>query len=88
MPVCRRSARPWLCTISIPLTEVLTEFLAFYSAANLLLRTRAVSFVRATLQPPHATLIPQTRPGFLDDLTLYEERPDMDFPSGAMGVAS
>src|SRR5213594_3221647 len=32
--------------------EVLTEFLAFYSATDPLLRTRAVSFVRATLQHP------------------------------------
>ena len=72
MLVCRRSARPWLCTISI----VLPEFLAFYSAADPLLRTRAASFVRATLQHPHTTVIPQTPPGFLDGLTLYEARSD------------
>jgi len=37
--------------------EVLTEFLAFYSAADPLLRTRAASFVRATFQHPHTTVI-------------------------------
>ena len=56
--------------------EVLTEFLAFYSAADPLLRTRAVAFVRATLQHPHTTVIPQTRTGFLEGLALYEGRPD------------
>jgi len=54
--------------------EVLTEFLAFYSAAAPLLRTRAASFVRVTLQHPHSTVLPQTHTGFLDGLTLYEAR--------------
>jgi len=52
--------------------EVLTEFLAFYSAAAPLLRTRAASFVRVPLQHPHSTVLPQTHTGFLDGLTLYE----------------
>jgi len=56
--------------------EVFTEFLAFYSAADPLLRTRAAAFVRATLQHPHTTVIPQTRPGFLEGLALYELRID------------
>ena len=56
--------------------EVLTEFLAFYSATDPLLRTRAVSFVRATLQHPYTTVMPQTRLGFLEALALYEARPD------------
>ena len=56
--------------------EVLTEFLAFYSATDPLLRTRAVGFVRSALQHPHTTVIPQTRSGFLEALALYEARPD------------
>ena len=59
--------------------EVLTEFLAFYSATDPLLRTRAVDFVRATLQHPHTTVIPQTRLGFLEALALYEARPDKSY---------
>ena len=50
--------------------EVLTAFLAFYSAADPLLRTRAASFVRATFQHPHPTVIPQTHTGFLEGLAL------------------
>ncbi len=59
--------------------EVLTEFLAFYSATDPLLRTRAVDFVWATLQHPHTTVIPHTRLGFLEALALYEARPDKSY---------
>lgn len=56
--------------------EVLTEFLAFYSAGDPLLRHRAAAFVRAMLDDEETTVLPQTRTGFLDGLTLYESRPD------------
>lgn len=35
--------------------------------------------MRATLQHPCTTVIPQTRMGFLDALALYEARPDKDY---------
>ncbi len=56
--------------------EVLTEFLAFYSAADPLLRQRAAAFVRTMLHDEEITVLPQTRTGFLDGLALYESRPD------------
>lgn len=59
--------------------EVLTEFLAFYSAADPRLRRRAGSFVRTMLDDEEITVFPQTRAGFLDGLTLYESRPDKEY---------
>jgi predicted nucleic acid-binding protein len=54
--------------------EVLTEFLAFYSATDL--RTRAAAFGQRILSAVGTTVIPQTRAGFLDALALYQARPD------------
>ena len=54
--------------------EVLTEFLAFYSATDL--RTRAAAFIQRILYAVGTTVIPQTRAGFLDALALYQARPD------------
>ena len=59
--------------------EVLTEFLAYYSATAPLLRTHAAEYVRAILRNPHVTVIPQTHQGFLQALTLYEARPDKQY---------
>jgi uncharacterized protein len=56
--------------------EVLTEFLAFYSAADPVLRTRAAIFVETILQAETTTVIPQTHAGFLEALALYKARPD------------
>lgn len=46
--------------------EVLTEFLAFYSAADPVLRTRAAIFVETILQAETTTVMPQTHAGFLE----------------------
>jgi uncharacterized protein len=54
--------------------EVLTEFLAFFSASDL--RTRAAAFAQRILWDVRTTVIPQTRTGFLDALALYQARPD------------
>jgi predicted nucleic acid-binding protein len=59
--------------------EVLTEFLAYYSATAPMLRTRAAEFVRAILHNTCITVISQTRQGFLKALTLYESRPDKHY---------
>jgi predicted nucleic acid-binding protein len=59
--------------------EVLTEFLAFYSATDPPLRLRAVGFVRAILSNARITVIPQTRQGFLEALAFYEARPDKHY---------
>ena len=57
--------------------EILTEFLAFYSATDL--RTRAAAFVQRVLSTVGTTVIPQTRAGFLDALALYQARPDKHY---------
>ncbi len=57
--------------------EILTEFLAFYSATDL--RTRAAAFVQRVLSTVGTTVIPQTRAGFLDALALYHARPDKHY---------
>ena len=59
--------------------EVLTEFLAFYSATDSVIRTRAAIFVETILQTEHTTVIPQTHAGFLDALALYKARPDKEY---------
>jgi predicted nucleic acid-binding protein len=59
--------------------EILTEFLAFYSTANPMLRSRAAAFVRTMLDDEETTILPQTRAGFLEGLTLYESRPDKEY---------
>lgn len=59
--------------------EVLTEFLAFYSATDPVLRTRAAIFVETILQAETTTVIPQTHAGFLDALALYKARPDKEY---------
>jgi len=59
--------------------EVLTEFLAFYSATDPTLRMRSAGFVRAILHNPRITVIPQTRMGFLNALMFYEARPDKHY---------
>ncbi len=57
--------------------EVLTEFLAFYSATDL--RTRAAAFVQRILSAVGTTVIPQTHASFLEGLALYESRPDKHY---------
>jgi len=57
--------------------EILTEFLAFYSATDL--RTRAAAFVQRVLSTVGTTVIPQTRAGFVDALALYQARPDKHY---------
>jgi predicted nucleic acid-binding protein len=59
--------------------EVLTEFLAFYSAADSALRTRAAALVQTILDEGGTTVIPQTRAGFLEALALYQARPDKHY---------
>jgi predicted nucleic acid-binding protein len=59
--------------------EVLTEFLAFYSATDAPLRLRAAVFIRAMLNDPHTSVIPQTHSGFLNALGFYEARPDKHY---------
>ena len=56
--------------------EVLTEFLAFYSTTDPLLRTRAAGFVRTMFHNPRLTVIPQTRkPGWASWMRLHSMKP-------------
>jgi len=59
--------------------EVLTEFLTYYSTATPRLRTRVARYVQTLLNTPGLTVIPQSRTGFLQALTLYLSRPDKHY---------
>jgi predicted nucleic acid-binding protein len=64
--------------VLITTDEVLTEVLAFCSSDQSL-RVEAVIAVRAILATRNVRVIPQTHEGFLDGLTLYENRPDKGY---------
>jgi uncharacterized protein len=59
--------------------EVLTALLTYYSTATPRLRTRAARYVQTLLDTPGLTVIPQSRTGFLQALTLYLTRPDKHY---------
>ena len=58
--------------------EVLTEFMAFFSA-NRRQRKRAARTVRSLLFDANVRVIPQRRESFLAGLSLHEARPDKGY---------
>lgn len=58
--------------------EILTEFMAFF-AVDPWLRQRAAVTVRRLLGDRQIRVVPQSREPFLDDLSLYEARPDKGY---------
>lgn len=59
--------------------EVLIEFLAALSDGGRKLRCQAVKMVRAILDDPNVTVLPQTRDSFLHGVGFYEQRPDKQY---------
>ncbi|NJP11528.1 MAG: type II toxin-antitoxin system VapC family toxin [Leptolyngbyaceae cyanobacterium RU_5_1] len=59
--------------------EVLTEVLAFYSAAGDRSRQRAATLIRQILRDPNIQVMEQTHQSFLDGLELYEQRLDKGY---------
>jgi len=59
--------------------EVLTEFLASLSDGGEHVRRQAVRMVRAILDNPNVTVLPQSRDSFLGGMQLYEQRPDKKY---------
>lgn len=59
--------------------EVLAEFLASLSDGGEHIRRQAVGFVRAILDNPNVTVLPQSRDSFLAGMQLYEQRPDKKY---------
>jgi len=58
--------------------EVLIEFLSALSKGEHM-RKQAAHMVRAILENPNVTVIPQTRDSFLKGLTFYETRSDKEY---------
>ena len=59
--------------------EVLTEFLTSLSDGGEHIRRQAVQMVRAILDNPNVTVLPQSRDSFLAGMQLYEQRPDKKY---------
>lgn len=59
--------------------EVLTEFLTALSRGGRTLRTRGANAVRAMLEDPAVTIVPQSRQSFLDGVARYEQRLDKGY---------
>jgi predicted nucleic acid-binding protein len=59
--------------------EVLVEFLTAMRLGGATLRSKAVSMVRAILNDPNVTVLPQTRRSFLDGVDLYSRRADKEY---------
>ena len=59
--------------------EVLIEFLALLSHGGEYLRRQAVKMVRAILDNPNVTVLPQSRDSFLGGMQLFEQRPDKEY---------
>ena len=59
--------------------EVLSEFLTGLSRAGEILRSQAAKMVRAIMEDPNVTVLPQSRASFLNGLGLYERRPDKTY---------
>lgn len=72
----RQSIEPFHMVTS---DEVLTEFLAALSAGGDVMRRQASRMVRAILDNPNVTVVPQFRDAFLRALDLYEQRPDKEY---------
>ena len=58
--------------------EVLTELLAYCASSSMLRREVGLS-VHRLQNDPDIHIFPQTRSGFLDDLELYNARPDKGY---------
>ena len=58
--------------------EVLTEFLAYYAADQVLRREVGLAVIRL-VNDPDIRIVPQTRSSFLDGLALYNARPDKGY---------
>jgi len=75
-----RRARESLGNVRLLTTdEVLTEFLASLSGGPEHVRRQAVNMVRAILDNPNVTVLPQSRDSFLGGIQLYERRPDKKY---------
>ena len=59
--------------------EVLAEFLALLRKGGPQVRKAAAKTVRAILDNPNVTVVPQTRLGFLNGLDRYEAREDKEY---------
>jgi predicted nucleic acid-binding protein len=59
--------------------EVLTEFLAHFSAQGQMVREGAVRYAERILNNPGITVRPQSHQTFLDGFTLYKARPDKPY---------
>ncbi len=72
-----RAARSKLGQVRIVTTdEVLTEFVTALAPYGPQLREAAVKVVRAILNNPNVSVVPQTRQSFLDGVALYDSRKD------------
>jgi predicted nucleic acid-binding protein len=71
-------SRTLASAVLVTTDEVLTEVLAFCSSDRLLRREAAIT-LRGILAARNVRVIPQSREGFLDGLTLYEDRPDKGY---------
>ncbi len=75
-----KQARDGLGNVRLLTTdEVLTEFLNVLSNAGEHLRRQAARLVRAILNDPNVTVVPQSRDSFLRGVELYEERLDKEY---------
>ena len=75
-----KSAKRALGNVTVVTTEeVLTEFLNMMSRHASVLRSRAIRSVRAILDDPNTTVVPQTTDGFRRGLDRYERRPDKQY---------
>jgi predicted nucleic acid-binding protein len=59
--------------------EVLTEYLAFFSAAKPSVRLQAADNVGVLIRSSSVVVIPQSRESFLAGLELYRTRPDKGY---------
>jgi predicted nucleic acid-binding protein len=59
--------------------EVLSEFLAHFSAYGRILREGEVRYVEGILADPDVVVRPQSHQSFLDGLALYKARPDKEY---------
>lgn len=75
-----KQARSLLGSVRLLTTdEVLSEFLSALSAGGEHVRRQAVRMVRAILENPNVTVIPQSRDSFLSGVELYEQRLDKTY---------
>jgi predicted nucleic acid-binding protein len=59
--------------------EVLIEFLSGLSSYGTALRAQGAKIVRAILDNPSVSVVPQSRPSFLNALAFYESRKDKQY---------